>query len=292
MSKYSLENFSQDHAGATTKKLLGQCPWNTCTFWPLSCLFFLAALGHDLIFLQQPPSFGCVKSLRLRAQCSSCAKCGFPQHVALKKGSWISCVHDDFWVFPLFFWGVKHIALDFSFCLCFRMLLQNGIAVWILLYVDLKITDHRNFSAWWIQFQKPTCWVVFSWCFSNWVDKKHVGQNPAGIFSHAFVGRWLKRITEMLTFKPSIMIVCPSKVKLLVFLEKVPYKFIPWMFLSNSLFFLGQSQPPPRSRSWQRAIQAASKLFLLGQKNLPGPRMQLSCHHQDYIHVWFGGIPI
>lgn len=25
-------------------------------------LVFLAALGHDLIFLQQPPSFGCVKS--------------------------------------------------------------------------------------------------------------------------------------------------------------------------------------------------------------------------------------
>lgn len=63
------------------------------------------------------------------------------------------------------------------------MLLQNGIAVWILLYVDLKITDHRNFSA---------------WCFSIWVDKKHVGQNPAGIFSHAFVGRWLKRITEII----------------------------------------------------------------------------------------------
>ena len=38
---FTWEFFSQDYAGATTKKLLGRCPWNICTFWPLSCLFFL-----------------------------------------------------------------------------------------------------------------------------------------------------------------------------------------------------------------------------------------------------------
>ena len=234
-------------------------------------LVFLAALGHDLIFLQQPPSSSCVKSPRLRAQCSSCAKCGFP-HVALKKGCWISCGHDDFWVFPLFFLGVKQIPLDFSFCLCFRMLLQNGIAVWILLYVDLKITDHRNFSVWWIQFQTPTCWVVFSWCFSNWVDKKHVGQNPAGIFSHAFVGRWLKRITEVLTFKPSIMIVCPSMVKLLVFLEKVPYKFIPWMFLSNSIFFFWSIPTTSQVEFLATCHTGSFKVGFVGSKKPAGPQ--------------------
>ena len=98
-------------------------------------LVLLAGLGHDLILknhvvLQQPPSSGCVKSPRLRAQCSSCAKCGFPQHVALKKGCWISCGHDDFWVFPLFFGGVKHIALDFSFCFSGESVFSDVAAEW------------------------------------------------------------------------------------------------------------------------------------------------------------------